>query len=494
MEDSYLKIVLKQTPRLLGLLDKRSFSDSYGCFDRSYWKYKTKNFSNARLQEAALTLCLLFFKNSDDNPYYKNEKTKKLSIAACNYWVNIQRKDGSFDEYILNEKSHVATVFSSYCVAYCYYLFNLNNPKILNALKKAAEWININDDLSVTNHDAAAIPFFYIMSQITKDKKYINYLKTKIKKVINNQNHEGWFKEYNGADIGYQSYTIYYLAKYYIMSKDNSILNHIEKAIKFFKYFIHPDGTIGGMYGSRDTNLILPAGFEIIKNDITSSFIISQKIKESVISKKIINPHSFDDRFLAEELYTYLDFDEKPKKKDPNFCLPYEGKRFKKLFRDAGIYVVKWKEHYLIINLTKGGIGKLFIKDNLQKNLLPYSFKKKDKIYSTYGPSTFDIQDDKISINSHFYVYQTRFQTFFSAIALGIINQIGLGKFAKKIIRKRLIHKIKKSKYSFKREIKLEKSEIHINDSFKGINKDLPKTSNFSPIYSTSTEFVSKPT
>lgn len=491
MYKSYLETVLNQLPRLLGLLDRCEISDSYGCFDREFWKYKNKNFSNARLQEAAFTLCLLFFKKLKNNPFYCSKEIKRLSLAACNYWADIQRRDGSFDEYIANEKSHVATVFSSYCIAHCCYMFKLQNQKVLNALKKAAEWININDDLEVTNHDAGSIPFFYLMYKITYNNKYIQYLNKKLKKVLANQDEEGWFKEYGGADIGYQTYTIYYLAKYYSLSKDKSVLGPLEKATKFFSYFIHPDGTIGGLYGSRSTNFVLPGGFELLKNEIPLVSTISKKIKESMILKKTICPSSLDDRFIAEGLYTYLDFNEKQGEQYKTNILPYKDKDFKKIFMNAGLYVTKVKEHYLIINLVNGGIGKIFIKNKLQKELLPYFFKKKNKIYSTYGPSTFNIKKKDILINGNFYVYPIKFQTPLISLTLGIINQIGLGKFIKRLIRKRLIHQKEKTKYSFGRTIELKKSRIYIKDNFKNIDQKLPIPLDYSPIYSTSTQFVS---
>ncbi len=72
-KDIYLKEVLGQVPRLLGLLDRNAASKTYGCFDRQYWHYHISDFSCARSQESVLTLTLLYTIAHPENKYYNNE-------------------------------------------------------------------------------------------------------------------------------------------------------------------------------------------------------------------------------------------------------------------------------------------------------------------------------------------------------------------------------------------------------------------------------------
>ena len=57
-KDIYLTSALEQVPRLLGLLDGAKEAATYGCFDRPYWHYRTKDFASVIPQYATLSLAL----------------------------------------------------------------------------------------------------------------------------------------------------------------------------------------------------------------------------------------------------------------------------------------------------------------------------------------------------------------------------------------------------------------------------------------------------
>jgi hypothetical protein len=490
MKNIYLTSAIKEMPRLLSLMDRCKYSPTYGCFDRQYWKYKTRDYNNSRMQEAALTLALLHEYKSPKNKFYKNEKILNYIIAACTYWASRQHRDGSFDEYLYNEKSHVATSFSALAIAHTYYILQLTDRTILRSLKKAAEWLNAHDDLAVINHDAGCIPFFYLLYKITKDNKYHSYLQTKLKKVLMHQNEEGWFEEYGGADIGYQSYTIYYLAKYYKLSKNPAIIKPLTMAIAFFSYFSHPDGSFGGNYGSRNTNFIIPAGFELMKEKkLPYASEISSQIRKAIQNNQTITPNAFDDRFIAEELYTYLDFNLKTSGHAPAL-LPKDKKPFRKVFTNCGLMVAKTKQEYIILNLRKGGAGKRYKKNRLVRDLGFKIFKKNGMTYSTYGPSTIKIAEDKIIISSRFYARPLKLAKTLPLLCLKLITLVGMGELCKKLVRKILVINFKPSKYSFARIIDFSDNQIKITDRVdERIINLIEETSDFLPVYSTSTEF-----
>lgn len=54
--ETYAKLALDQIPRLLGNLDRNSFSPTYGCFHRDYWLYKTSDFPDSVRQFAVQAL------------------------------------------------------------------------------------------------------------------------------------------------------------------------------------------------------------------------------------------------------------------------------------------------------------------------------------------------------------------------------------------------------------------------------------------------------
>lgn len=497
LENVYLSKVLDEVPRLLGLIDKDPLSPTYGCCDRDYWKYKIKDFSNARLQEVSYTLALLYNYNTEKqvNPYFKNKNIKELSLAVCSFWATLQHKNGSFDEYFFREKSHVGTVFSSLCIAETYVLLNIKNNKILAALKKAAKWISTHDDVVVINHDAGSIPFFHSMFLITNNDIYLKYLNNKLQKVRSNQNKEGWFKEYGGADIGYQSYSIYFLAKYYLQKKDVIVKEILTKAIRFFSYFISPDGTIGGLLGSRDTNFIVPAGFELLADKIDLAGEIALALRKLLHTKKIIGPYSFDNRFILQELYVYLDF--LPNHMKSKRQLPKDKASFSLFFKNAGFFVskkdVNGDSYYLIVNVKKSGVGSLS-KNNLGlDSLLPYGCKMNSKhtakndLCMSYGNSSYQINEHKIIIQSHFHMFKSNTQTTFKLIVVKLFAFFWIANFLKFLIRKLLVYQNNKTHYSFKRVINL--NDFSVKDVIDSrIRKKVLKT-NYSPIYSTSVGF-----
>ena len=57
--------------------------------------------------------------------------------------------------------------------------------------------------------------------------------------------------------------------------KDKRINDALVKIIEFLSNFIHPDGTVGGEYGSRSTSFLAPHGFafNIDNTDLASAVL-----------------------------------------------------------------------------------------------------------------------------------------------------------------------------------------------------------------------------
>ena len=127
----------------------------------------------------------------------------------------------------------------------------------------------------------------------------------------------------------------------------------MDKAIDFIKYFIHPNLTAGGSYGSRNTEYLIPHGFYILADKNKTAEYISDIIFTSFSRNSSIFPNSTDERYLCYNLYTYLQaFSENYNPKELN----NEKKQdFEKHFRESGLTVINSKYYYLIFNAKKGG-------------------------------------------------------------------------------------------------------------------------------------------
>jgi hypothetical protein len=363
----YLKEVLSQTQRLLSLLDRNPISKTYGCFDRQYWHYNTSDFACARSQEAVLTLALLYNIKHNDNIYYRNKKVLDWINAGLIFWTKIQENNGSFNEWYPKENSFVATAFSLYAISETLLQQpkdeNWKNEEISSSLKKAGDWILNKNEKRVQNQEAGAAIALYNLYLLTHEIKYRESSEDKIRFIINNQTEEGWFYEYGSADIGYLSLCIDYLAKYYQKTGNEELLTVLKKAVGFISYFIHPNYTVGGEYGSRNTEYLIPDGFEIFAKEIHEANVISNHIKESLQNKSAVFPFSIDDKYLSYILYTYLQAYLDSNSFETNVQPKYK-QTFSNFFPDAGIWIHSDKSIYLITNFKKGGAFKLFSKAN----------------------------------------------------------------------------------------------------------------------------------
>ncbi len=468
-KEAYLDAAMREIPRLLGMMDKNPLSTTYGCFDREFWHYATTDMPSARKQEAVLSLALLYKLKHSKNPYYNSEKILQFIKASLNYWSKIQEKNNSFNEWYPKESSFVASSFSLYAITETMLILNIDDLKLKQSVFKTAEWISSRKEKRVMNQETGSALALYNSFLVTGEKRFKKAAESKIDLICKNQNKEGWFVEYGGVDIGYLSLAIDYLAKLYKKTKIKKILNALEKACGFLSYFIHPDFTFGGIYGSRNTEYLIPHGFEILSGTNKDALLISSAIKES-LTRKVTFPNSLDDRYLCQILYTwiqaYIDFSNKISREW------HFKKKFSKIFSEAGIYILSNDNFYMIINYKKAGVFRLFLKK--QKKQLVDSgifieLKGKKLQSSWFGNSKSEIQESLIIIRGNFVKYKNN-KTNPLKYALLRVFQYTFGRsekislYVKEKLRDFLITKNKKQNHFFERKIRIADDEIEVED------------------------------
>lgn len=464
----YKKVIIKETPRLLGLLDRNPLSATYGCFDRNYWHYKISDFPCARFQEGVLVLTYLY--NMKGTEFYRNKKIFSWIIAGLNFWKKIQHTNGSFDEWYPHENSFVATSFSTCAITESLIILKkeIEKSTYLDAITRAGNWLKDRTERRAQNQDAGAIMALYNIYLITGNEKFKKIAEDKLEGLLNEQTDEGWFYEYGGPDIGYLSLCVDYLAKYYKRTGNRKVLQALKKALEFLKYFLHPDMTVGGTYGSRNTEYLIPNGFEILSSKDRNAQIIASHMIKSLEQGKIIGPNFLDDRYLVYNGYTYLQASENFYKN--KIYQPMYKKNFTKDFPRAGILIHSYKGNYLIVNYRKGGAYKQFYKNKLisTDSGIEGVYNKKKCI----GDVT-----DRITKNDGKYILEGRFRTITNQTISPKKNVIirvfqssfgrneKIGKILKEKMRNRLITDRDFTKLRFKREIIFEKNKIKVKDS-----------------------------
>ena len=281
---THLTAILSQSKEwsgwLLSLLNRDSGSPEYGCFDRYYWHYRTeREFPAATYQY--LVLALTSFYLDKGSPLYNQQEARNYIRAALGFWAVMQRRDGTFDEWLPFEQSHVATAFTLYHVTEALLLLKeAGQPMDIDAqlsaaLEKAGSWLSRHHDQVILNHTAGAVAALYNLFLLTGDSEYRAGCEAALGVLAGSQTPEGWFPEYGGADPGYTSVSIDFLASFWYRSNDERALRLLTPTLDFLGHFVHPDGSSGGVYGSRNTRYILPRGLLLLSERPVARLILA---------------------------------------------------------------------------------------------------------------------------------------------------------------------------------------------------------------------------
>ena len=477
----YATKALNQVPKLLSFMDRNEYSPTYGCFCRDYWHDKVIDTPSAHFQESVSVLALLYKYKFPNSIYFANHKIRDWCIGGMRFWRQIQHKDGSFDDFYPYERALGATVITLYAVLESYGLLrnevsSKDSDQILSAAYKTAKWLTKNDEPSLlTNHQAQALLALYKASEIFNEDVFLKAAAKRLEKIKNAQSPEGWFVEYGGADLGYLTTTISFLAKYYKETKDERVLDMLKKAVSFVSYFIYPNNSYGGFIGSRNTMHFHPHGFEILAKDISLAGKIADAALKGINAGTLLSPE-METRYFPESQYeflqAYLDF---TPRFNEEIKLPYETKLFKKYFNDARIFIINEENYYAIVGVNKGGVLKIY---SINPPKLIYSdagligtLKGGEMISSQWLDNNYHVEVDRdeieVSGNFHKYTPQLPSPTKQILFRLGLLTMFRSNWASyqlKKNLMKMLIIKNETVPIKFTREVKCSK-KIQIQDT-----------------------------
>ena len=365
---AYYAQVTQEVSRLVSLQDRETFSRTFGSFDRTYWGWKFTDFPGARFQEGAYAMAYLFTNPFPGNLLAGNGNVLNWAVAGMRYWRGIQYKDGSFDEAYPFERSLAATAFTSFYVGEAFLLLKDSvqaeeRTELERAFKRAGDWLCSNDERHglLSNHLAAAAAALNTISRITGDEKYEKRSRYFLERIYGRQSKEGWYEEYGGADPGYQTHCTFYLAWIWKNTKDAVLLESLKRSVAFLKHFIHPNGTLGGEYGSRNTEFYFPAGFEILSKAVPDAASTAEFMRRSVADRNMAGLPAMDAYNFMPMLNNYLFAASAATDTAPAEDLPFraEGEWY---FPDAGLYVRSTRSYYAVLGLSKGGVLKVYNK------------------------------------------------------------------------------------------------------------------------------------
>lgn len=360
----YLDEIETNLPRLLACFDSDSTSVSFGVGDRLFWAWGLKDFANATFQGAVHGLARLWV--SGFWPYETSEKAfvmrlHNIAIAT----KKITRKDGSLEEAFPFEGSYCVTALVAFDLLCALELLDdLLSDEIqeewLETIAPLISFLKKSDETHaiISNHLATAAAALLRWAHLKSDQGAFTKAELLLERIFINRSSEGWLKEYEGFDPGYQTLCLYYLADIYYHSKSEKIRNVLNEAIAVLSYFVHPDGSFGGEYGSRATKFYFPAGLLAMQNENADVSVLASELEESIRNKRVVTLSAIDmSNFIpmfnayawAAALWTESRNNEK--------LLPCKSeKQFEKIFLEAGLLVRRTKTSYTIINYFKGGV------------------------------------------------------------------------------------------------------------------------------------------
>ncbi|MFQ5829266.1 MAG: hypothetical protein ACE5JD_08945 [Candidatus Methylomirabilia bacterium] len=353
----YAREALRYFPKLLGLVDRNPLSPTYGCFDRNYWHYKATDFPSGMAETGVLPLALAHthpFPGADR--YHQQPRLAELVVAGIRFAARSAHRDGSCDDYYPFERALGATAFSLYALTESCLLLGLQDPDLLAFLERRGRWLLSHDEAGrLSNHQALGALALYNVSLLTGEQEFQAGSAKRIDRLLGWQSSEGWFWEYEGADPGYQTATIDFLAKCLSKSRDERLLEPLRHAVSFCQYFVHPDGSYGGAYGSRNTFHFFPAGFELLADRIPEAAAIASVFLEGLRHGK--QAYAEDDRIFFHWVWDYLQAFLSCQRR----ALPPAGFRNRtRHFPEARLYVREEPTRYAISSLAKGGVLALF--------------------------------------------------------------------------------------------------------------------------------------
>lgn len=290
----------KHIKRVIGFIDNDITSPTFGCADRNYWHYKIIDYYNARHQETCLVLA--FFYLDKDGFLYKNEKMLNLIRGVIEFWLKNLNKNGSVNEVYPYEQSFCATSFTAYIITETIFLLNLKEIKEIyrDKLSKVGLWLTNTGNWHISNQIAASAMALYNLGIMLSDDNFVKESFKRVDFLIENLKKNGFFEEYGGFDLGYNTLTMSILARFYQKTSYAGIIKILEQLNGVINSRLDKYAMYDKIDMSRNTEFIYPFSFKL-----TGSGIL-KKIRDGLEKDLILNPDWLDDRYLTGLVNDYL--------------------------------------------------------------------------------------------------------------------------------------------------------------------------------------------
>ena len=356
-------------PATLATFDRNSFSSTHGVGDRFHWAWGLIDFPNGTFQGAVNGMARLWANGIWPYPTPADVFLARIddvigAIAACS------APDGSLAEAFPNEGSWCVTALVGFDVLCAIeVLADAAGPELTDRWMRAVEPLISNvcstDETHafISNHlatGAAALARWASLADCERSRRAADSL---VDRIVSHQHDEGWYLEYEGADPGYQSLATYYLADIAVRTEPGALLESLERSVRFLSRCVHPDGSFGGFYGSRNTRFYIPSGFHLLAPHSPTAAAIARRLAASVATKSVVTLSALDAPNRGPVFNSYCWAATLPVAPTADEAvLPCDsGSDERIVLPGAGLVVDSGPRHYTIVSLNKGGVVQHYV-------------------------------------------------------------------------------------------------------------------------------------
>ena len=488
-DSAYASLALSAIPRLLGKLDREPHSISHGSFDREHWSWKFRDFPIGPLQMGLYPLALLWRHPFAGSAYRGNARLREWIMGAVDHTLGRQKPNGAFEAFAPNDFDPGPTLGICYALSKAVDLLgdaldSEPRARVRGAVRRGVEF-GMQYEQShgfASNHWGLFACAYLHAAMLTGDERYRVRAQEIVARILRMQSEDGWYHEYGGVDPGYESLGISYLAQYWAATRDSSVLESLRRSIDFFAHCVHPDGSVGGVYGSRHTSLYFPAGFELVADEVPSAAAIARFMRARLTRGNVVTPATTDAHNLMPLVASYLEASNAATELTSTEALPCERTAYVKHFADSGIGAVATARYYAVIHAHKGGVCRVF---DREREALAYEDAgyivqagKRRWISQTlgFGKAT-DVAESSLTLETRFSEFQQLLPTpanylLLRMLALSLFRSVAFGAWIRDRIVRRLIAAARPGPLTLRRRVAFAPDAIIISDELRLLRKE----------------------
>lgn len=467
---------------LLSQQDRDPHSPTLGCFDRRYWGWKLVDFPESTFQRNVYPLAALY--SDPASCYHNSSLLRSCVISGLCYAFSIQHRDGSFDQAFPQEHGFGPTAFLLHPLLAAYELLGSEldsgqRDLVEQGLQRAADFLCRHGEEHglIANHLAGGVLALLGAARHLDQSRYQQRAEDMLARVLQLQSPEGWLLEYGGADPGYQTLCIYYLAQVYQLLPTPALEDSLRRAVDFTSFFVHPDGSFGGEYGSRRTAVFYPGGLALLADQFPLAASINRGMLHSIAGGHTVTLTDVDMGNTAPLLSNYICAAQSGwlDRETSGPSLPYEQPSLRQDFPQAGLSLRSTPHYYAVAGVSNGGVLKVFDKHHRQPvwDDGGYLGKLVDGTLVTTQMTVLErpgsFEGGHLSVKADFYGVLHSLPSPFRFVLLRLLNltvmrSIGLGNMIKKGLVRLLISNRRAYDMHLERRIRFEPDRVVVDD------------------------------